>query len=556
MNAEVGSDPGLNGGEVVLETLRSRGIDTLFFVAGGTFITVMEALSRANDIRGVPMRLESSATFAAETYAAVNKRAAAVFVTRAPGAANAVIGVHTAMQASRPMVLFVANIPGPMKQREAFQELDYNQVYGPVAKAVFEVHRYEQLADVVARACDLAESGRPGPVVVAVGRDLLDGQTGNPAIPPPAAQVHHGMDVSVAASIAERIQNASHPIILAGEMVAHEMAHGDLVELAERTGAGVLAAYRQQDVINNLHPAYFGHLTLNRLQHVEDALDACDLLVCIGSRLDSVTTQDYAFQREGQAMIVVYPDSSVMSQWQPAVAASASARSALSAIAAATSGTPPADRIAWRDEIHGREAAFADASAANVYGDVNLAHVIAEFRDRVPDDSIVVSDAGTFGRWLHRYYPSTQPDTNLGPVSGAMGYGVPGGVGAQVARPDRAVFVWVGDGGFLMTGHDAVVMVQERLPVKIIVCDNCAWGSIMVSAQSRFPGMEYGTRLQSPDFARIAEGYGMPSFQVRQTAEFSDALTQALATDGPALIHLLLDARDVSPYAGGPKAAD
>ena len=107
-----------------------------------------------------------------------------------------------------------------------------------------------------------------------------------------------------------------------------------------------------------------------------------------------------------------------------------------------------------------------------------------------------------------------------------------------------------------MTGHDAVVMVQERLPVKIIVCDNSAWGSIMVSAQSRFPGMEYGTRLQSPDFARIAEGYGMPSFRVRQTAEFSDALTQALATDGPALVHLLLDARDVSPYAGGPKAAD
>ena len=546
----------MNGGEVLVEVLRARGVSTVFFVAGGTFITVMEALGRNPDIRGVPMRLESSATFAGEAYAALERKPAAVFVTRAPGAANAVIGVHTAMQASRPMLLFVANIPGPLKQRETFQEVDYNAMYGPVAKAVLEVHSFDELPDVVARAHDLSISGRPGPVVVAVGRDILDGPTGTPTIPAPTASISSGIDADAAQELARRISEAKNPIILAGEMVGFERGHAALQRAAERTGAGVLMAYRQQDVLDNLHPAYLGHLTLNRLAHVERALDECDLLVAIGTRLDSVTTQDYAFLREGQALVIAHQDSAVVSQWQPVQALCASAISTLNAIADNTTAEAPAERLAWRDAIHAEEAAFADASGAVVHGDVNLARVIAHFRTNTPDDAIVVSDAGTFGRWLHRYYPFSHADTSLGPVSGAMGYGVPGGIGAQVARPDRAVFVWVGDGGFLMTGHDAVVMVQEELPVKIIVCDNSAWGSIMVSAQSRFPGMEYGTRLKSPDFAGIGTAYGMPAFKVTQTSEFPDALAGAMATPGPALIHLLLDARDVSPYAGGPKAAD
>ncbi|MEM7403787.1 MAG: thiamine pyrophosphate-dependent enzyme [Pseudomonadota bacterium] len=546
----------MNGGEVVVRTLRERGLERVFFVAGGTFITVMEALSRDNAIRGIPMRLESSATFAAEAYAALARRPAAVFVTRAPGAANAVIGVHTAMQASRPMVLFVANIPGPLKQRETFQEVDYNQMYGPVAKAVFEVHSFNELAAVTARACDLSVNGRPGPVVVAVGRDILDGPTGEPASPPAPTPVIQGLDAGTAGEIAAAMAAARRPVVLAGEMVAYEGAHAELAALAEASGAGVLAAYRQQDVIDNLHPAYFGHLTLNRLAHVERALDECDLLVCIGTRLDSVTTQDYAFQRDGQDLAVIYPDPAVMAQWPARFAAAASARNALSALAAAVSSPPSDERLAWRDGVHAEEAAFADAAGTSVHGQVNLAEVISHFREVTPEDSILVSDAGTFGRWLHRYYPFTRPDTALGPVSGAMGYGVPGGVGAQVARPDTPVFVWVGDGGFLMTGHDAVVMVQEQLPVRIIVCDNAAWGSIMVSAQNRFPGMEYGTKLNSPDFAQLAIGYGMAAFKVVRTGEFPDALARAMAEPGPALIHIQLDARDVSPYAAGPKAAD
>ncbi|MBT6274026.1 MAG: thiamine pyrophosphate-binding protein, partial [Chromatiales bacterium] len=246
----------MNGGEVLVETLASRGVETALFVAGGTFITVMEALSRSNRIRGVPVRLESSATFAAEAYASMARRPAAVFVTRAPGAANATIGIHNAMQSSRPMVLFVAGIPGPLKGREAFQEIDYNLMYRPIAKAVFEVHSIDELASVTARAIDLSTSGRPGPVVVSVGRDVLDGPEVEGNIPAVAARVVSAAPASALDALAEKLNQAKHPLILAGEMVAYEGAHGALERLADASGAGVLVAYRQQDLLRNDHPGF------------------------------------------------------------------------------------------------------------------------------------------------------------------------------------------------------------------------------------------------------------------------------------------------------------
>ena len=172
------------------------------------------------------------------------------------------------------------------------------------------------------------------------------------------------------------------------------------------------------------------------------------------------------------------------------------------------------------------------------------------FIDKVPQDCINISDAGSFGRWISRYYRFNQPDIEASPVSGAMGYGVPGGIGAQIAKPDKTVFVWVGDGGFTMTGHECAAIVQEGLPVKVIVCDNSAWGSILTHQQKRFGAdFHYGTLLDSPDFAKLAEGYGMASFKVAKTEEFPDALAGAMAHDGPALIHLVLDSRDVSPFS-------
>ena len=541
----------LNGGEVVVRTLLSRGVEQVFFVAGGTYVTVLESLSRnQNKIRSTPTRLESSAIFAAEVYSAIKRKPACVFVSRAPGAANAAIGIHTAMQASRPLVLFIANIPSAQKGREAFQEIDYLGMYGPIAKTVFDVASFNEIGEVTARAIDLSISGRPGPVVVVLAKDILDGITGVAKTPKVAPSIITGARTEDIVTAADLIRSASNPIILAGEMISFENATQDLQTFAKISGAGVMVAYRQQDIYPNNDTAYLGQLTLNRLPYQEEALRDCDLIINIGSRLDSATSADYTLVRDDQKMIMVYPDASVFSQWQADIAICANVKPILASFCQILAEFKPAhNRTLWRDALHAKEAAFAQHGSLSIKGKVDLAEIIATFQKIVPCNAILSSDAGTFGRWLHRYYRCSKPDTFFGPVSGAMGYGVPGAIGAAIASPQNTVFAWVGDGGFLMTGQEAATIVQEQLPIVIIVCDNSAWGSIMVQQQNRFTDWDFGTRLISPDFAKLAEGYGMRAFTVEKTKDFSDALIGAIDLKGPALIHLKLDLRDVSPYS-------
>ena len=540
----------MHAGEVVVETMLSRDVDTVFFVPGGTNVTILEALSRnQNKIRSIPTRLESSAAFAADAYSAIRKKPACVICSRAPGAANASIGVHTAMQASRPLVLFITNIPRPLKGREAFQEINYHLMYTPIAKAVFDVNSSGELADVVARALDLSVSGRPGPVVVSISKDMLDDEIEEPEIPKATPPVRLGPDPDAVVEAAALIDASKHPIVIAGEMIGFEDASAELEAFAEATGAGVLTAYRQPDSIRADHPAHFGHLSINRLPFQERALTDCDLLIAMGNRLDSVTTDDYKMPRPNQKLIMVYPDPAPFAQYQADVGLGSHAVPAMRAIAGAVTA-PPADRLAWRDRVHEEEVAFAIPGEIEVQGDIDMAKVITHFNKAVPSDAIMVSDAGTFGRWISRYYRFNKPNTELSPVSGAMGYGVPGGIGAQVANPDASVFVWVGDGGFLMTGNECAAIVQENLPVKILVCDNSCWGSILVHQQKRFPGWDFGTRLSSPDFSALGKGFGMPSWKVAKTEEFPAALEEMMAVDGPAMLHILQDPRDVSPFSG------
>jgi len=205
--------------------------------------------------------------------------------------------------------------------------------------------------------------------------------------------------------------------------------------------------------------------------------------------------------------------------------------------------------LTWRDELHAAYDRFARPGTVEVHGHVDLAACVAEVQRQVPDEAVILCDSGTFARWVHRYYRFNKAHTQAGPMSGAMGYAAPGGIGAVLAKPHVPAIAFVGDGGFLMTGQELVTAVQHRLNVVCILCDNSAWGSIMVSQQRRYGEQGvHGTRLESPDFAKVAEGYGLASFRVTRTKEFGPALTEALATDGPALLHLLLDERDISPF--------
>lgn len=539
----------MNGGTALVDTLIEWGVDTAFSVPGESYLPILQAIqSNSNRINLITPRHEQGVTFAAEAYGKLTGRPAAGFVSRGPGTTNASIGIHTAAQDSTPLVLFVGHVPTTTKGREAFQEENYHQMFGSMAKAVLEPETSGEVAAVTARALQIATSGRPGPVIVIMSKDITDGDAGDIQVPAPGKRVRSVPDDDGIAEAAAQIDAAKRPLVVSGEMISIEDSRDALITFAEASGAAVTTAYRRQDTFPNTHAAYAGHLEINRVNFQGRLFDEADLIIAAGARLDGITSQEFSFVRPDQKLMHIFPDDRSLANMAPDLAINGHVGATLTKLAGAVA-KPSQDRVTWRDGFHAEYAQFAKPGSLTIYGDVDLSAVVVEIQRQVRDDAVILCDSGTFARWVHRFYQFTEPHTQAGPMSGAMGYAAPGALGAILAKPGAQVIAFAGDGGFLMSGQELVTAVQHKLPVKFILCDNGAWGSIMVSQQRRFGGEGvFGTRLESPDFATVAKGYGVAAFRVEKTAEFGPAFTEALAVEGPALVHVLIDDRDVSPF--------
>lgn len=540
------------GGDALVATLVTHGVRQAFCVPGESYLAVLEALrGEQGRLRLVVNRHESGATFAAEAYGKLAHRPAAAFVTRGPGATNAAIGIHTAAQDSTPLVLFIGHVPTRAKGREAFQEIDYHRMYAPMAKAVLEPATAEDVADCTARALRLAVAGRPGPTVVVLPEDVTEGEAGAAPIPPGAPRPCLAPSPEAVARAAAILAGARHPIVISGELVAFDEATDALVRFVEASGAGVVTAWRRQDTFPNDHPAYLGHFAIGRPAFQREAWAACDVVLAAGTRLDDITTEEFTLLRPDQRLIHLHPDPAILARSGAEVALAADPGAALAALTRALAGPPPAERVAWRTRLHAAWEAFTTPGQVPVHGAVDLARVVEAVSAQLPPDAVVANDAGNLSGWVHRYHRFRRPATQAAPGSGAMGYAVPAALGARLARPDRIVVAFVGDGGFLMTGQELVTARQEALPIKVVVGDNAAYGTILMHQHRRIsPDSLYAVRLLSPDFAAVARGYGVAAFTVERTDEFPDAFAAALRHDGPALVHVRTDVRDIS--AAGP----
>jgi acetolactate synthase-1/2/3 large subunit len=541
----------MNGGEALVETLVALGVDTGFTVPGESFLNILEALRvRRDAFRLVSTRHESGAAFAAEAYGKLSGRPAAVFVSRGPGATNAAIGIHTARQSSTPLLLFVGHVRTRSKGREAFQEIDHHRMFGPVAKAVMEPDGPADIRGTVTDAVRAASAGRPGPVVVVLPRDITEARVD--AAGPIDAIEADGLRASPAAvdAAVDALAAARFPLIIAGEMIAHEGADRALSGLADTLAAPVMAAYRHMDAFPNRHPAYAGHLDINRAPFQRDAFARADLILAVGTRLDGITTEDYSLLRPEQRLVHLYPDEEVLERAAADVAVHADVTSALTDLRGRLDGGSD-ERIAWRDELHAAYMDLSSSAPGEARGAVDLACVTRAIAEAVGDDAVLLTDGGSFARWVHRYYRFNATRRFAGPVSGAMGYAVPGAIGAAIAVPDAPILAFVGDGGFMMTGQELTTAAAEGLKTIILVCDNQAHGSILYAQWQQFDGeADYATRIASPDFVGVASAYGVPAWRVARSSDFPAALAEALAADGPSLIHLVTDQRDIVP--GGP----
>ncbi|MCU0928278.1 MAG: thiamine pyrophosphate-binding protein [Burkholderiaceae bacterium] len=536
-------------GHALVEALIAQGVDTAFGVPGESYLAVLDGLHEHRDrIRFVACRHEGGASFMAEAQGKLGGRPGICFVTRGPGATNAAIGVHTAFQDSTPMIVFVGQVASDQRDREAFQEIDYRQMFGPgtlgLAKWVAEVQHADRLPEYVARAFHVALQGRPGPVVLALPEDMLTTPTAAPVLPrvePALAWPAPG----ALRALRERLVAAERPFVIAGGSGWTAESAAALQRFAENWELPVGCGFRFQDTFDNRHPLYAGDVGIGIAPALAQRLRDADLVLAVGVRLGEMTTGGYTLleaPRPRQTLVHWHAGADELGRVYAAdlllQGSLAGAGKALEALAA-----PPAVR--WRAWT---EAAAADAVRNREHEPLepmDLAAVVKTIERLAPADTVYANGAGNFSGWLHRFlrYPGLQHHgrTQLAPTSGAMGYGVPAAVAASLLQPQRTVVNVAGDGDFLMTGQElATAVAYGATRLVSIVVDNGSYGTIRMHQEREYPGRVSGSELVNPDFAALARAYGWRAATLERSAEFEPAFADALASGRPTLLHLKL----------------
>ncbi|MBV9197747.1 MAG: thiamine pyrophosphate-binding protein [Solirubrobacterales bacterium] len=540
------------GGQLLADQLALHGCTLAFCVPGESYLPLLDGLFEHRDrVRVVSCRHEAAAANAAEATGKLTGRPGICMVTRGPGATHAAIGVHTARQDSTPMVLLVGQVARGHRGREAFQEIDCAAVFGTLAKGVFEIDDPGRIAEVIAAALTLAAGGRPGPVVVSLPEDVLSERT-DAADARPYAVREPAPRPEEMAELQELLAGAERPFVLAGGGPWDDRSSAALSDWARSCGVPVAASFRRQDIVDNELRCYAGDVGLGVNPRLAARLRDADLLIAVGPRLGEVETQGYTLLRAPvpeQALVHVHPDPAELGRvYAPRLGIVSGVR-AFAAAAEPAASVDGSRWTAWTRATRADYEAWSAPAAAGGTGDgpVNLAPVIATLRARLPDDAIVCSGAGNYTTWVHRFFRYRRWGTQLAPQSGAMGYGVPAALAAQLLHPERIVVALTGDGCLQMCAQELATIVQEQLPIVVIVANNGMFGTIRMHQERLFPGRVIATDLLNPDFTALASAYGAHAESVTRSEDFSAALERALAARRTALIELLTDPDALTP---------
>lgn len=533
----------------LVDTLVMNGVDRVFCVPGESYLAVLDALADVRDrIEVVVCRHEAGAANMAEAYGKLTGRPGVCMVTRGPGAAHASIGVHTAHQDSTPMILFVGQIALTDRGRGAFQEVDYREVFGGLAKWATEIESPQRTVEVVERAFATAQQGRMGPVVVALPEDILHAD-GGPAPVRPVVPAKAALDPAFVAQATARLARAERPMLILGGSGWSDEATDAISDWSERLGLPVALSFRRKDLIRNDHPAYAGDLGLGPNPELVARVKAADLLLVIGARLGENPTQGYTLldrTKTAQTLIHIHPGPEELGRvWAPALSAAADNSLAALALSAIDPG------CVWHDQGAAAHADFlAFSSPIEVESAVNMSEVIAHLAQALPEDAVITNGAGNFAAWLHRFHRHRARRTQLAPTSGAMGYGYPAALGAKSVDPSREVVCIAGDGDFMMSANEMATAAQYGLGVVVVVVDNGSFGTIRMHQERDYPTRVIATELKNPDFVKYAEAFGAFGVRCDTTEAFPAALQTAreAARGGrPALIHLITDAEQIAP---------
>ncbi len=532
------------GGRILVDQLVLQGCDRIFTVPGESFLAVLDALHDTPQIQTVVCRQEGGVGFMACADGTITGRPGIAFVTRGPGATNASIGVHVACQDSQPMILFVGDVARGDRDREGFQEVDFQAMFAPLCKWAGRIDDARRIPEYVARAYAVAMSGRPGPVVLALPEDMLRDSAetrDRPRVEPP----EQDPDGAAMETMFAMLKDACAPVAVVGGAGWNAGAAHYFSMFAGRLGIPVASAFRRQDAIDNASPVWAGNLGYGPNPKLVERIKAADLIIAVGARLGEATTDGYTLitpDHPDQILVHVHPDPTELNHVYRADLPICAYPHEFAEMAALWTD----DVIAFKD---GREAhaEWLDWSTPQPFETpLDLGQCVAAMRERLPADTFICNGAGNFSGWWHRYWRYAGPVCQLAPTAGAMGYGVPAAVAACLRHPERKVVALAGDGDFLMNGQELATAAQYGCDLLVILVDNGSYGTIRMHQEREYPSRVSGTDLRNPDFAALARAYGGWAETVEATAGFAPALDRALGGAGIRLLHLKTDVDRIS----------
>ncbi len=537
---------------VIVDSLARHGVSRVFCVPGESYLGLLDALHGRADVDTVVCRHEAGAGFMALADARLTGRPGVALVSRGPGASNAAIAVHTAQQDGVPFVLIVGQVPVDCVRRDAFQEIDYQRMFGGMAKWVAEVTAPDRIAETLLRALRVATAGVPGPVVIAVPEDVLTAETRNAPVAPqaPVAAAPRADDIE---TFRRWLSAAKRPLIIAGSGLESDAGRAAVRAFAERWTVPVMVSFRRHDLFPNAHRLYAGDLGLSNPARQLDVLRETDLLLVLGARLSDITTQGYAFPRlvrPEMRLAHVHADADVIGTHFAVDLGFACNPVVFAEAARDPEAPPPPERAEWTARLVAERERITRPREFFVDDGVPFEDVVVAVGRCLAPDGILTLDAGTFGAPAYRAIPFTPPQRMLAPIAGAMGFGVPAAVAASLRHPGRQVICLVGDGGLLMTGSELAVALERGLPLKVIVSENGMYGSIRIHQEREYPGRPSGTSFTNPDLELLGRAYGFPVTAVRERADIAK-LSAVLTSAGPAFVVVRSSVQAVLPRAQG-----
>ena len=539
-----------SGGELVVDALEAFGVTQLFCVPGESYLEVLDALHDSS-INATSARQEGGAAMMAEAWGKLHGTPGICFVTRGPGATNASAGIHVAQQDSTPMILFIGQINSKLRHREAFQEVDYGQYLGSMAKWVAEIDSPERITEMVSRAWSVATSGRPGPVVLVLPEDTLSGTAVSTKIKPFNVLETYPSQADLQ-QMATMIESAKKPILILGGSRWCKDSVSQIEAFAEGFNLPVACSFRRQMLFNHGHPHYAGDVGLGINPQLKSTIANADLVILMGGRFSEVPSQNYELlgvHDAKQKLIHIHASAEELGRvYRADLAIHASPK----ALAQGLSELTPTAKISHQRiehiaQCHTHYQHWSRVSDKAHPGHVQMPVIITHLAATLPLDAIITNGAGNYATWIHRFWKFAEYGTQLAPTSGSMGYGLPAAVAAKIAFPQKTVVAFAGDGCFQMTMQEFGTAVQANAAVIVLVIDNGMYGTIRMHQERHFPSRVSTTDLVNPDFCALAKAYNAFATQVTHSDQFSKALADAIAAKKPALIHIKLDPQAMTP---------